>query len=443
MRVEKTMTETLTRLPHIDYFKQTAGKIMKQEMKAPVILSLDISNFKYFNQMYGYDAGDKLIERCVCRYCHMNSDCVLAGRVYVDHIIMLIEMGHRDVNDLEIEYDTLNRQFGDEVNQEFPLARVRMYMGAYVVEDLDDDINNMIDKAQYARRSIKTDYSKTIAMFTTDMAMRASQQASVLPMFFSALESGRIKVYIQPKFSIDEQKLIGGEALSRIVDADGNIVSPSVYIDMLENTGLISRLDNYVIMKVIELQKEWMNNGYELTTISMNLSKMDFWKTGFIRRIDDAIRMSGVPAKYFEFELTETIFCENLTEITRQIDFLRERGYKISMDDFGSGYNSLYMLGKIPVDIIKFDRGFVLNSLSVDSGRKIMKNLMNNFKDIQFEVICEGIESREEERIVHECGCNAVQGYLHDKPLPYEVFEDKYMKTRSCEPHSARSCCSC
>ena len=404
MRVEKTITESLTRLPYIDYFKKTAGRLMKQDMISPVVLSLDISNFKFYNQMYGYEAGDKLIERCVYQYCHMNSDCVLAGRIYVDHIILLVEAGHRDRQDFKMKYDTMNRNFSDE------------------------EINLIIDKAQCARRSIKANYAETIAVFTDDMAKKTQSEAGVIPMFFSALDNDRIEVYIQPKFSIEEQQLIGGEALSRIKDSNGKIISPAVYIDTLENTGLVSRLDNYVIMKVIELQKKWMDAGYKLTTISMNLSRMDFWETGFIRRIDDAIRKTGIPAEYFEFELTETIFCENLSEITRQIEFLRNRGYKISMDDFGSGYNSLYMLGKIPVDVIKFDRGFVLNSLGVESGRKIMKNLMNTFKDIQFEVICEGIESREEERIVHECGCNAVQGYLHDKPLPYQAFEDKYMK---------------
>lgn len=327
-----------------------------------------------------------------------------------------------------MKYDTMNRNFSDEINAEFPLARIRVYVGAYFVDNVDEEINLIIDKAQCARRSIKVNYAETIAVFTDDMAKKTQSEAGVIPMFFSALDNDRIEVYIQPKFSIEEQQLIGGEALSRIRDNNGKIISPAIYIDTLENTGLVSRLDNYVIMKVIELQKKWMDAGYKLTTISMNLSRMDFWETGFIKRIDDAIRKTGIPAEYFEFELTETIFCENLSEITRQIEFLRNRGYKISMDDFGSGYNSLYMLGKIPVDVIKFDRGFVLNSLGVESGRKIMKNLMNTFKDIQFEVICEGIESREEEKIVHECGCNAVQGYLHDKPLPYQAFEDKYMK---------------
>lgn len=427
MKVDKTNVEWLTKLPYGDYFKSEAVKIIRHEMVTPVIMSLDISNFKYFNQVYGYSEGDKLIERCVFRYCHNNPDCVLAYRIYVDHVIMLVEAANRDMDELKAKYDELNTNFTDEINKEYPLARIRMYMGAYIVEDTDMELTRMIDNAQFARRSIKNNYSLNIAFFTEDMEIRTHQEAGVIPAFFSALENDRIKVYIQPKFSISEQRLIGGEALSRIIDVDGNVISPAVYIDALETTGLIARLDNCVIMKVIELQKKWMDQGYELTTISMNLSRVDFWEPGFVRRIDNVITESGVPKEYFEFELTETIFCENLDSVTKQVEFLREQGYRISMDDFGSGYNSLYMLGKIPVDVIKFDRGFVLNSLGVESGRKIMKNLMKTFKDIEFEVICEGIESREEEKIVQECGCNAVQGFLHDRPLPFEVFEEKYL----------------
>lgn len=360
----------------------------------------------------------------------MNTDCVLAYRIYVDHVIMLIEAGNMHSESLSDKYDTINRKFSDEINQEFPLARIRMYLGIYYVEYPDEQIEAMIDKAQYARRSIKYNYSLTLAFYSENMREKTEEEASVIPTFFSALENNRIKVYIQPKFSIGEQKLIGGEALSRIEDKDGNIIPPSVYIDILEKSGVIARLDNYVIMKIIELQKKWMDEGRPITTISMNLSRMDFWETGFIRKIDNAIVKSGVPSKYFEFELTETIFCENLQLVTKQIRFLRDRGYKISMDDFGSGYNSLYMLGTVPVDIIKFDRGFVLNSLNVETGRKILKNLMNTFKDIKFEIICEGIENKEEELIVQECGCDAVQGFLHDKPLPYEVFEEKYLNKR-------------
>lgn len=430
MHIIDTTLEAMTRLPYVDYFKKKAPDLIKHQIRTPMLMSLDISNFKYFNQVYGYEAGDRLVERCVYRFCHANSQCVLASRIYVDHVIILLDVGTMDMDTLKMDYNDQLSMFAEEVNREYPLARIRVYVGVYEISDRDEEINSMIDKAQAARRSIKQNYSVNVAFYVNEIANRQNHSAGIIPAVMSALEDNRVMVYIQPKFSIEEQKLIGGEALSRVLDVNGNIIPPVEYIDVLEQSGLIARLDNYVISKVISLQKEWMEKGHDMTIISMNLSRMDFLERGFIQKIDRKIEESGVPKKYFEFEITETIFCENFNEVIKQVEFLRNHGYKISMDDFGSGYNSLYMLARVPVDIIKFDRGFVLNSLGVESGRKIMSSLMNTFKDIKFEVICEGIENREEERIVHECGCNAVQGYLHDKPLPHSVFEDKYLKKK-------------
>lgn len=419
--------ESLTVLPYPEYFVRKAVGLIKNELEIPVILSLDISNFKYFNEMYGFEEGDKLIKRCVDWFCHNNPDCILAHRTYVDHLVLLLDATYMTKEELFTRYSNMNREFGDEINKEYPLSRIRIYVGAYYVEDRDENITTMMDKAQYARRSIKLDYDKTIAFYNEDMMVRTRTEASIIPMFLAALDNERISIYIQPKFSIDEHKLIGGEALSRIIDEDGNIVPPGMYIDTLEKSGLISKLDEYVISKVIELQKRWKSEGKELIRISMNLSRADFWEPGFVEKIDKKILASGISVEYFEFELTETVFCENVSDITRQIEFLRKRGYTISMDDFGSGYNSLHMLGRIPVDIIKFDRGFVLNCIPVEEGRKIMKSLVNTFREINFNVLCEGVENAEEERVVHECGCNAVQGYFHDKPLPHDVFAEKYL----------------
>lgn len=384
--------DELTRLPYDRYFVRQAHELIRNQLKRPVMISLDISNFKYFNRMYGYREGDRLISRMVECFCHNNADCVLAYRIYVDHIIMLIEAEGLPEKVFKAKYSDMLSRFSEKTNMEFPLARIRLYLGAYYVEDRDEDIGIIIDKSQYARRSIKKNYLTGIAIFRADMEKKAVDEAKIIPMFYSALENDRIEVYIQPKFSIDDERLIGGEALSRIMDNDGNIISPGMYIDILERTNLISKLDGYVIRKLIAIQKKWMDEGRPLTTISLNLSRVDLLEQGFVDGIHQAIVESGVPSGYFEFELTETVFCENITEITKQIDFLKEKGYKISMDDFGSGYNSLYMLGKIPVDIIKFDRGFVLNSLHGETGRTIMKNLIHTFTDVDFEIICEGIE---------------------------------------------------
>ena len=428
MQIDDDMIlESLTVLPYPEYFVKKAVGLIKDELEIPVILSLDISNFKYFNEMYGFAEGDMLIKRCVDWFCHNNPDCILAHRTYVDHLVLLLDATYMTKEELWERYNKLNTEFSDMINRQYPLARIRIYVGAYYVEDREESITTMMDKAQYARRSIKQDYEKNIAFYTQEMQIRTKAEASVIPMFMSALENDRISIYLQPKFSIDEQKLIGAEALSRIIDEDGNVIPPGMYIDVLEKSGLINKLDEYVVSKVIDMQKQWQREGRELIRISMNLSKIDFWEPGFIESLDRKIADADISPEYFEFELTETVFCEKVSDITRQIEFLRRRGYTISMDDFGSGYNSLHMLGRIPVDIIKFDRGFVLNCIPVEEGRKIMRSLVNTFQEINFSVICEGIESAEEEKIVFECGCNAVQGYYHDKPLPSGIFADKYL----------------
>lgn len=425
--INTTCLDRNTGLPYIDEFKIYCDSLIRTELEYPVLVSLDISNFKYFNQMYGFEQGDILIHECSKAFCLEYKDCVLASRIYVDHFIMLMDGHGYSEEELKTQYDKINRSFSEKINKSYPLARIHIYSGAYVITNREEHIGTIIDKAQYARRSIKGNYSSTIAFYSEEMKEKTQNDASIIPTFFSALEYDRIMVYLQPKFSIDTQKLIGAEALSRILDAKGNVISPACYIDILEKSGLISKLDEYVNKKVIALQKRWMEEGKKLTTISLNLSRMDFTEPDFIKKIDKRIKKSGVPPQYFEFELTETIFCENLEFIIKQVQWMRDKGYRISMDDFGTGYNSLYVLGKVPIDIIKFDRGFVLNSLGGNSGLTIMKNLVNTFKDVKFEVICEGVENEEEERLIYQCGCNAVQGFLHDKPLPYSEFEIKYM----------------
>ena len=161
--------------------------------------------------------------------------------------------------------------------------------------------------------------------------------------------------------------------------------------------------------------------------VSVNLSRLDFLEEGFLDEIIRDIDQAGIPKQFIEFELTETVFCENLDEVIRQIERLRALGFRISMDDFGSGYNSLDVIGMVPADVIKFDRSFVLHSLKSKTGQEVMRSLMEMFQRIDFEVLCEGIETKDEEALVYACGCNQIQGYLHDKPLDVHVFEEKYL----------------
>lgn len=188
--------DELTRLPYDRYFVRQAQELIRNQLKRPVMISLDISNFKYFNRMYGYKEGDRLISRMVECFCHNNADCVLAYRIYVDHIIILIEaeglLCRRKYS--RQKYNYMLSCFSEKTNMEFPLARIRLYLGAYYVEDRDEDIGIIIDKSQYARRSSKKNYLTGIAIFRADMEKKAVDEAKIIPMFYSALENDRIEV---------------------------------------------------------------------------------------------------------------------------------------------------------------------------------------------------------------------------------------------------------
>ena len=159
----------------------------------------------------------------------------------------------------------------------------------------------------------------------------------------------------------------------------------------------------------------------------MNLSGIDLEDDEFINQLDALVENAGIDKGLIEFELTETVLAKDLDSIIAKLRKLREKGYRIALDDFGSGYNSLYVLGQIPANVIKFDRGFVLHSIQNQMGMTILSNLVNTFKEVQFEVLCEGVETEEEKQRIVSCGCEVIQGYLYDKPLQIHDFEKKYI----------------
>lgn len=406
---------------------RSEGQRVMASMEKVIFITINLKNFKYFNQTYGFSEGDELLKHMKEHFCLQCEECKIATFTYVDHLAALIE-ANDIVDEDKLGYiKHLGQTFVDEINEKYPLAKVHLNCGVYFVEDKNEDFGDIHDKARYARKSINDTYSNFVAVYTEEIGRRAVEEAGVIPLFEYALENDTIQLYLQPKFTIDTQQIVGAEALSRIVDMDGNIVPPSVYIPVLEKSGLISELDKRVIDLMIGKMKEWNEAGKKLLTISINLSRVDFSVPGFIEEIDRKIEEAGLPRSAFEFELTETVFCDNFKEIIEKINSMRKTGYKISMDDFGSGFNSLYVLGIVPIDIIKFDRGFVLNSLTNDKGFAIMSSLVNTFNNTDFDIICEGVETREEESLVKKTGCNVVQGYLHDKPLPIDEFERKYL----------------
>lgn len=423
--LNKILEHKTEELPSLERFKMLGTKAVR-EMKRPVIASFNIRNLKYFNEIYGTKKGDWLISLMVDCFCRDNRTSILGTMSYVDHLLILCEAADMTKEDVLAYYQEIETSFQKRVRESYDRVNIYVECGLYVMQPGDSFIYAQ-DNARYARRSIRKSYSNTVAFYSEEQRASTIKRAGVIPNFEHALDANEIQVYLQPKCSASSGRIIGAEALSRFCDEDGTMLSPAMYVPILEQAGVVSRLDYEVLERCVELLAKWREEGHELFPISVNLSRIDLMDDAFIDSLDRLVEDAGVEKCYIEFELTETVLVEELDLVIKRLGELRKKGYRIALDDFGSGYNSLYVLGQVPANVIKFDRGFVLHSIQNSMGMTILKNLVNTFKEISFEVLCEGVETEEEKQKIVACGCDVIQGFLYDRPLRIEEFEQKYI----------------
>lgn len=420
--------DKLTGLLLFDDFISVATERAEKCDKAKVlaVISVDFSKFKYINHVYGYESGDMLIAKLATMFVSQES-CVVACRPYSDHIVGLFAVEENQWEIKKNELKILEEAFVNEYRSQFPKTSIHLNVGVYVMEDHGEEIASAIDKANIARRSVKGNYSVPFALYTKKIQKKKDDESRLIPIFEKAIEENAILVYMQPKYNVSENEVQGAEALTRLRDEDGKLIPPDDFIPVLEDSGKVLELDWYVMRYVFAKVKEWLALGKRVVPISVNLSKLHFYYDNLVNDIINEFDTYDIDPKYIEFEVTESVFFEEAELIISKIEKLREHGFKVSVDDFGAGYSSLNLIGILPVDTIKLDKGFIKNSLGNRKGMEIMKGLIQILNEIDMEIVCEGIETTEEEKVVYEYGCDHMQGFLYDRPIPVKDFEAKYM----------------
>ena len=410
-----------------DFLNEASEKLKKSTAEdVIVVISTDISKFKYINRLYGYEAGDRLIQQ-LAGICTSQEGCLAACRPYSDHVVSLYNIKHLTWEEFEKRLKLLQDEFVAQHKAEFPKASLHLNTGVHEIENKFENIASAIDKANIARRSVKGNYNVPCARYDQKIEETKEGGAKIIPIFDKALEDKSILVYFQPKVSVSENTVVGAEALTRLKDDDGKIIPPDHFITVLENSGKILELDWYVMRYVFAKIRTWLDEGKTPKRVSINLSKLHFYYDNLVADIIREFDSYNISPEYIEFEVTESVFFEEAQLIISKIEKLRERGFRVSVDDFGAGYSSLNLIGILPVDIIKLDKGFIKNSLCNNKGKNIIKGLISILNEIDMEIVCEGIETKEEEKIVYEFGCDSMQGFLYDKPIPVEDFERKYV----------------
>lgn len=237
-----------------------------------------------------------------------------------------------------------------------------------------------------------------------------------------AIRNHQFKVYYQSKHSTKDGKIVGAEALSRWEHSEFGLITPSEYIPVFEANGTIKKLDLYVLEQVCADIERWKENGYKIIPISVNLSRIDFDNSDLIDKVNAIVKRHGVDPSLLCFEITETAYTDNQSMIVYLVNQFRAAGYKIGLDDFGSGYSSLAMVNALKLDTLKIDKELV-NGVKNNGDKFLLDTCIKISERYDLQSEAEGVEDREQFEILRNLNCDSVQGFYFSRPIPVEAFE--------------------
>ena len=308
---------------------------------------------------------------------------------------------------------------------------VEVSCGIYHVHGRDKSINIMCDRAHIAVNSIKGNYARHVAVYDDSHREAIIHSQLIVSEMNRAMEQRQFHVYLQPKFNMETEKIIGAEALVRWNHPEWGMQSPAYFIPLFEKNGFITKLDQYVWDRACAVLREWEDKGYPPLSVSVNVSRADIYNADIADILLNTIRRHRLPPSRLHLEITESAYTENPAQIIHTIGRLRELGFVIEMDDFGSGYSSLNMLNKMSIDILKLDMKFIQSETAKPVNQGILRFIMGLARWMNLGVVAEGVETREQLERLREIGCDYVQGYFFARPMPCGEFEALLRKERT------------
>ena len=410
--------DSLTGLYRPEGFKNAAAQLLENDERDFFIAYIDIEHFKLYNDWYGYEAGDALLvslaklvkEKAAAEYgvaCHFGSD---------DFVLLL-----PDINDNAQRLINDVKKWTDEAELEINFTPV---IGLYRITDRTVSIDLMCDFASLAMNNCKGDYTTPYKWYEQDMRRKLEEEQELFAEAKKALERREFKVYFQPKCNMADGKIVGNEALVRWPHPEKGMISPGKFIPVLEKNGFIYRLDLYVWEEVCRYQRRLLDKGITPLPVSVNVSRVDIYKENVPEMFNALIERYRLPPELIELEITESAYMSDYRQLEGVVKDLRQRGFTVLMDDFGSGYSSLNVLKDIEVDIIKIDMKFLeMSEETRQKGGSILESIIRMAKWLGYRVIAEGTETDEQVDGLLKMGCQYGQGYHFYRPMPYEDYE--------------------
>ena len=402
--------DELTGLSNMRAFRLNASNVIRDFIKKggqPNCVYFNIRNFHTYNETYGFAGGDRML-KSVARILQETFPGGLLARFNEDHFVAITAQ-----ENLSEKIDRMSTR----VNNLRRGVVVEMKAGIYPVKTPDMDISVMCDCAKVACDSIKHEYGTSSQVYDGRMDEKVQLQEHIISSFESAMNTGRIQIFFQPVVDVKTGETASVEVFTRWDDPRYGRLSPANFLYVLEEQRLIHKLDTFVVNKVCEELKRRRDNGENMVPVSVNLSRLDFELTDVVRVIEDAVARNDIPDDMLRFELTESLIAVDLDAMKRESERLRQHGFKVWMDAFGSGYSSLKVLKDFALDGLKIDMDMI-RSVDDDRANIIISAVIDMARKLGIPALSKGVETKEQLDFLKRAGCDLAQGYLFGRPAP-------------------------
>lgn len=415
---EISVKDELTGIHNMFYFRTEAAKLLNYvttDRENAVYLFLDLENFKSYNEKYGFHEGNALLCQ-VAEAIQTAFKGSLVSRFSDDHFVVLTK---RD------GCEEIVAAISEKIKQNQREVQLSLKCGAYQPGTDEDDPSLACDRARFACNSIKKHFGRDFRFYDKSMEDQFSLKQYIVNHIDSAIEHGDIKVYYQPVVSTKTGEICGLEALARWEDPQHGLLPPGAFIGILEEHRQIHKLDRCIIEQVCRDYREAAEQGLAFAPVSLNFSRLDFELCDIVGHLTETAGKYEVPQNYLDIEITESALSDEKSFLPGAIRRLREMGYRVWLDDFGSGYSSLNVLKDYQFDVLKIDMKFLSGFGTNEKTMPILNNIINLTKQLQMVSLTEGVETKEQYRFLQSIGCDRAQGYLFGKPATIEGLRER------------------
>lgn len=389
----------------------------------------DIESFKTINDIFGYTEGDLLLkhiadiltknvdkEECVGRFGGDNFYAAIKFNENMD-LVERVEGIMSEISEFDFSVGKVDKLFD-----------IIVYAGVYKISNSNRNKNLefFADRANMSMSRVVKKHKNAYAFYNDQVRKNLVFETELENEMYRSLQNGDFEVYIQPKYDVKTSRLAGGEALIRWNHPEKGFLTPNKFIHVFERNGMIIDLDMFVLETVCKKQKEWKEQGLGTRIISVNQSRIHLYRNDYIDVLKSIINKYGVDPACVELEITETVAMASSELLSTVVEKMHDVGFKVSMDDFGSGQSALNLLKDIDIDVLKLDRSFFLENSDTVKGKKIIESVLDMATRLDIETVSEGIETMEQFDFIKEAGCNLVQSFLFGKPMPISEYEQLF-----------------